>query len=1069
MSLLKFWPTEDDCLACIKIEAENPSDAVFLAVHQEIRLSRKSFSSEASSAELKTQSDFLKEFLKDDGSGRVIFPILGVSGIGKSHLVRWLDVQLRQRGDRDKRHVIRIPKSSSLKSVLGLILKGLEGPRYEQIRKHLQSARDQMDPINAIQRVRAELLTLIERNYTVASERQAKARLSGEKIGHNDTLWLKHGDRRKLPALLNDPSTQRLFIKGTSQRPGIISELARHVTKDTSESERPRRQFESLDFVVPKELESDISKANQDAGFYLNTLLLQTNPKPLEEAVGLLNSIVDDAIAPLAKPQNTSLSKLFYEVRRQLLSDERELVLLVEDFAVLAGVQKALLDAIIMEGVVGGKQEACTIRTALAVTDGYFGNLEGVKTRAVHGWWIESGEKDKEGEIENRIGDFVATYVNAARLGVIRLDAFYSNAENAAKKVPNGIESIGAEDDESSLLNGFGKSASGYSMFPFNQSAIRTIAHWKLKDAKGHLRFNPRSIISEVILPVLKDYRSEFERNAFPPESFLGYSQNRINPDLNWEIRNLVSDLVKRIKYLYLFEFWGDKPETIAKAKVPLAVFKAFGLEPLDKNAALVNPIVLEPITTEGQRTSLIGNGEKQIASEITELSKQEVDQEPTPVRDFLVQINTWRERGTLGQSEANRIRGWINTHILNSVNWEAELLSPVAPTTNTYARRIYLPNAKGNLPDLDKAFLVVATDVEFTTDFEIANRVFKAIRAMIRYDHYNGWNYKSADSDYIELMNFVEPYLSQAVKWVRLHYKNIEGNPVPALAQSLLWQARALNVDFAHRKDDVNQLNAIFATPPLINERDNDDHWNSFINSMNDRRKLLIDELVDRIAAFQGKGNIPRAIDATQLLETIQDFRQKWIVSVEFPKPSGADESDPLKQIYDHIAMLKRNGMSKIENRRTCITEQSKQIIAELGTDYEKNELICDLLKVCDFSDKHGLKGDVTVAQVRKLAEDFRNAKAKEVGEQVEAITNGDDLGNRMTAIARLDIKTHAFLVQFTDTCAKFLKERSGKAEGQIISWGDDVVKTAKQSVDEILAELELEVATGTNLESDS
>jgi len=125
MSLLKFWPTEADCLECIKPEAENPSDAIFLAVHQEMRFLRKSFKTDH--AEGKSQEQLLTEFLRDEPSGRVILPILGESGIGKSHLVRWLKIQLQQRQDHDKRHVILIPKSSSLKSVLGRILDGLVG------------------------------------------------------------------------------------------------------------------------------------------------------------------------------------------------------------------------------------------------------------------------------------------------------------------------------------------------------------------------------------------------------------------------------------------------------------------------------------------------------------------------------------------------------------------------------------------------------------------------------------------------------------------------------------------------------------------------------------------------------------------------------------------------------------------------------------------------------------------------------------------------------------------------------------------------------------------------------
>ena len=100
MSLIEFWPTLQNCLDCIKPEAENPSDAVFLAVHQEMRFIRKSFATEQEDP--RSEEQLLKAFLKEDSSGRIIMPILGESGIGKSHLVRWLNVQLRQRKDKDE-------------------------------------------------------------------------------------------------------------------------------------------------------------------------------------------------------------------------------------------------------------------------------------------------------------------------------------------------------------------------------------------------------------------------------------------------------------------------------------------------------------------------------------------------------------------------------------------------------------------------------------------------------------------------------------------------------------------------------------------------------------------------------------------------------------------------------------------------------------------------------------------------------------------------------------------------------------------------------------------------------
>jgi hypothetical protein len=570
-----------------------------------------------------------------------------------------------------------------------------------------------------------------------------------------------------------------------------------------------------------------------------------------------------------------------------------------------------------------------------------------------------------------------------------------------------------------------------------------------LKNQQGRLRFHPRSIINEIILPVVKDYRSDFERGAFPPEMFLGYSPTKISADLTAEVSQKESDQERRTQFLYLFQFWGDRPDRVSKASVPAGVFQSFGLSPLDEHANSVKPETLEPIVSgDGDRPKHV------IDALPIETLKPAAAQEPIAIRQFLEKIAAWRGGSILGQNDANRIRGWINTHILYSVNWEAELLRSVKPATDTYARRIYLPKAKGNPPDQGKAFIVVAQDTEFE-DSSIADKVFFAIRAMLRYDHYNGWNYKDADNDYVALSNFVDTHLPPATWWIRLRYKNLDATPVPALAQSLLWQARQLNVESAHRVDDANQLDAVFADAPQKGERDDDQPWNEFLDAMSSKRKLLIEELLERIAAFQGTGKTPHAVDASQLLGSIQEFRQNWEIDEKFPQPSSS-ATDELKRIYEHISTLNRSGVGKVKERQKRIAEQSKLIVAELGKDYDKNDLLKDVEEVCALTEQHGLKGEVTVGQLRKLMGSFKDARVKEAGEQVEAIVSGDHLGSQMSAIAKLDIKTHALLVEFSETCSKFLKERLGKAEGQIVTWTDEVVESKKESVDEILKELE-------------
>ena len=76
MSLADFWPTEKNVLECIKPEAENPRDQVFLAIHQPMQLERQHFENDSMSSV--TEQDLFKALLTDDvPSGTLLIPIVG--------------------------------------------------------------------------------------------------------------------------------------------------------------------------------------------------------------------------------------------------------------------------------------------------------------------------------------------------------------------------------------------------------------------------------------------------------------------------------------------------------------------------------------------------------------------------------------------------------------------------------------------------------------------------------------------------------------------------------------------------------------------------------------------------------------------------------------------------------------------------------------------------------------------------------------------------------------------------------------------------------------------------------
>src|SRR5512143_564954 len=96
IELMRYWPDEAEIVACLKTEAEAASEAVALAVHQPMRFEREYVGQGVASGSTPCgESEVLDAFLaKDLPEGRVILPIVGNSGVGKSHAVRWLHAQL---------------------------------------------------------------------------------------------------------------------------------------------------------------------------------------------------------------------------------------------------------------------------------------------------------------------------------------------------------------------------------------------------------------------------------------------------------------------------------------------------------------------------------------------------------------------------------------------------------------------------------------------------------------------------------------------------------------------------------------------------------------------------------------------------------------------------------------------------------------------------------------------------------------------------------------------------------------------------------------------------------------
>ena len=203
MNIDKYWPTTEEINNCIKDQAENSSDAVLLAVHQQFPLAYSTVGPDGNvmpeSKKSASEDDFLKYFLSDAQSGSHVVPITGQSGVGKSHLVRILDARIKRLKNADKYLVIRIPKSASLRKVVDLILstEPLQDKKYNSVKAEFTKAMADIRIEDAVITFQGQLEIALNEYSSTQKEAFKQSPTDGvikRKIAHAESLPLLMSD-----------------------------------------------------------------------------------------------------------------------------------------------------------------------------------------------------------------------------------------------------------------------------------------------------------------------------------------------------------------------------------------------------------------------------------------------------------------------------------------------------------------------------------------------------------------------------------------------------------------------------------------------------------------------------------------------------------------------------------------------------------------------------------------------------------------------------------------------------------------------------------------------------------
>jgi hypothetical protein len=1039
--LLGYWPTQRNVKACMESDAEAASEAVTMAVHQPLQFRRRTIGSQSTALTSCDEQELLAALLEPDPfNGRVILPITGASGIGKSHVIRWLDAQVRHSEGADNRLVVRIPKGTSLRGVLGILIKCFSGEEYERFHQELSRAQDVLKP--------DEVAGLLCEHLAQALEEMG-AGASAKRLDNPSDKTLQEIEaycrKDMLPTLFRlQLLRDEHFVRTKDGKEGIVTKLVQQLTTDRTAANESAREdvFHSDDLAITSVDRTVLGRAENRA---LDSL---DRPERREAATKVLNMALDDAKGRILRLDPT-ITDLFDDVRKGLLAQGKELVLLIEDFVVFSGLQKQLLQVIIKEARRDGRQYLCTMRTAIAYTTGYM-DTDTFMTRAGVEYQIPN-EPGTEEEIFTRIERLVGAYLNAARFGQYHLESVYDAAKGEV-----GLESwvpkfrAEIEDDAQVDLAEFGITSDGYELFPFNSSAIRELSREACL-IDNRLAFNPRFVIQNVLNPVLNG-RPFFESDRFPSPN-LGTSTRQLPFRVIEDLKILVPTS-EIDRYLTFLRYWAGFPSTLAEAsQTPARVFQAFGL-----NSSLLTRGVSptdQRATTQPKATPA-ATAQEQTPATRPEQNAVEAKWEKL--------FNNWGSGQALLQADANNLRKMIATAVGAAVDWDWDLYRPRKEdsVSDPHFEYVYIPRAGGGhglTPE--NAMVSVCSESDLDDPVKSAG-IQSALMAMIRFQevYKSNWDYPDAESDLAKYTAFVAKRTQRAREFVRGRYFRADWNPIPALVQGLLIGGRALGIEAATKdKDHAALISSIFSEAPAPEIRSSTeaapmneiDPWRDFSGLALDCRrasgadqKPWRDMLLDQIGARQGQASRVHAIDVMRLRPSILATLSKWEFDQSMPNPTRVVEFGPFRQTYSRL----KDRSSAIAKTQQQLCQWQVQALEWFGEEFDKEGFVQTLKDTIETARSSGVAVGLEVKSLLQLVEEFRGAKVMAALEDIGKLATDAPRGQVLTVLGR----GHQATAQLCDRLRAQLESFLTGVNAQLVSdaqkYGEDPIQEAIQAL---------------------
>jgi len=686
----------------------------------------------------KTEEEVYDQFMTERAEDQFVL-VIGDSGAGKSHLIRWINTVLEIRKP-DNEIVLPIRRADN--TLKGTIKQLIELPEVKnlpnkELYKKLASATTTVPEKELKETIYYQFVIQITNDNGKAGDEAGERKISNV-------------DRKHLIALLQNSLFKERLMEDEGPIDRIYSKFAENKTSDVNDTVA---EFNQEDFEIDSEFRNQLLLGADDKARKIADKLID-NPVYVASIKEYMNLFVEKVIQRCAGLEPGDLAHVIEEIRQELFKQEKTLTILIEDITAASGVDDSLLDALLTDKIEYPDKNMCRINAIVGSTDGYYREKFKTNTKGrIHNFVYVPD--DLFSGNQNGLIEFFAKYLNTISLEADVIQKWVEMGKASMASYPVHTVTNGKGWGEYKLE---GKSID---LFPFTPNAILF-----LYEKQDVAKRNPRSLMREIIEPYVKDALDHLDEFPVKRPSFHATNTELQNAIYN---NNSLDDATK-IRLSHFMYIWGDgKLQTYEKngtkyiAGIPSDVYEELGLPIIEGNEVSVPDDTGDGADTDGGDTTIPTEPEP-------------TEKENEQVLIALAEVDRWIEHKdyklsigatTKNVRALNDARKNMNDYLYNTIDWLSEGISidamlKIRDTGNKYLVAFERQTMK--------------SDAVVTLPASIESR--KIIEAFVRWSEVGkkSWNFKGS-TDYLyrvqKWSDSIKPIIVSAI----MHYDDKEAD----------------------------------------------------------------------------------------------------------------------------------------------------------------------------------------------------------------------------------------------------------------------------------------------------